>query len=114
MVSVNDKNFMGLSLSEAESSIKSLPRGAVKIVAMPPPRDVTGGAAARRDKGGSMSQSQSHTRQTLAKSNVRTSNAKDKMTLGIGNLEPTIPPSKNGDEDRKNEEEGVVNVTVRI
>ena len=115
-MSVNDKNFIGLSLAEAESTIKSLPRGVVKIVAMPPPREVTGAAAStKKEERGNIGQTQSKVRQTPAKSHARASNTKDKMSLGIGNLEKVTPPSSHGDKAQKNEEEeGVVKVTVRV
>ena len=114
MVSVNDKNFAGLSLAEVESTIKSLPRGVVKIVALPPPREVTGAAATKKEERGIMGQTQSEMHQTPAKSNARPSNTKDKRSLGIGNLEKVTLPSSRGDEAKKNEEEGVVKVTVRV
>ena len=34
--------IVGLSLQQAEAIVKSLSRGTVKIIAMVPPRDVTG------------------------------------------------------------------------
>ena len=113
MVSVNDKNFTGLSLAEAESTIKSLPRGVVKIVALPPPCEVIGAAATKKEERGNMAQTQSKVHQTPAKSIARASNTKDKMSLGIGNLEKVTPPSSHGDKAQKNEEEGVVKVKVK-
>lgn len=43
LISVNDESLLGKRLAEAESIIKSLPRGPVRIVAMAPPRNVTNG-----------------------------------------------------------------------
>ena len=43
LISINDKSLLGKRLSEAEGIVKSLPRGLVRIVAMAPPKNVTGG-----------------------------------------------------------------------
>lgn len=43
LISINDENLLGKRLAEAEAIVKSLPRGAVRIVAMAPPKNVTGG-----------------------------------------------------------------------
>lgn len=43
LISINDDNLLGKRLAEAEAIVKSLPRGPVRIVAMAPPKNVTGG-----------------------------------------------------------------------
>lgn len=43
LISINDQSLLGKGLAEAEAIVKSLPRGPVRIVAMAPPRNVTGG-----------------------------------------------------------------------
>ena len=43
ILSVNDTSFVGKSLPECEKILKSLSKGQVKLVAMVPPKNVTGG-----------------------------------------------------------------------
>jgi hypothetical protein len=43
LISINDDSLLGKRLAEAEAIVKSLPRGPVRIVAMGPPKNVTGG-----------------------------------------------------------------------
>lgn len=43
LISINDESLLGKRLPEAEAIVKSLPRGAVRIIAMAPPRNVTSG-----------------------------------------------------------------------
>ena len=47
LLSINDTSLIGETVSGTERILRALPKGAVKIMAMAPPRDVTG---TRNDK----------------------------------------------------------------
>ena len=42
LFSINDTSLIGESVANAERVLRALPQGAVRIVAMVPPKDVTG------------------------------------------------------------------------
>ena len=50
LLSVNGQDVLGKTPREAEAILKALPRGEVTLVAMAPPRDVTGSGAKPPDK----------------------------------------------------------------
>ena len=49
LISVNGQDVSGKTPRQVEAMLKSLPRGEVKLVAMGPPRDVTGSGVKHTD-----------------------------------------------------------------